>query len=149
MSQVKNGASTPPGKQTRRPIGSAVEVAGYRIDIIHPERHSRVGWRPKLINVASLGVGYLLVLAATTRAMAFYLGWGPTLLLFGAAHLAFAFVGLLPTVRGAAAEAQTAGGPGWHLGEEDVASPRAEAAAPPRASLVHPPTFPPRTRSVP
>ena len=149
MSQVKNGTSTP-GKQTSRPaIGSPVDVAGFRIDVIHPERHSRVGWSPTLVNVASLGIGYLLVLAATTRAMAFYLGWGPTLLLFGAVHLCFAFVGLFPMVRETTGEARTSGAPGWHLVEADVASSMAEAADSPRPSIVPPPTFPPRTRNVP
>jgi hypothetical protein len=148
MSQVKNGTSMP-GKPARRPaIGSAVDVAGYRIDIIHPERHSRMGLRPTLVNVASLGVGYLLVLAATTRALAFYLGWGPTLLLFGAVHLCFAFMGLFPMVREATGEARTSGAPGWHLVEDDVASSRRTAVSPP-PSIVPPPTFPPRTRNVP
>jgi|GEM_PF-6351383 len=148
MSQVKKGTSMP-GKQTRRPaLVSAVDVAGYRIDIIHPERHSRMGWRPTLVNVASLGVGYLLVLAATMRALAFYLGWGPTLLLFGAVHLCFAFVGLFPMVREATDEARTSGAPGWHLVEDEVASSRATAVSPP-PSIVPPPTFPPHTRNVP
>jgi len=149
MSQVKNGASMP-GKQTRRQaIGSPVDVAGYRIDIIHPERHSRVGWRPTLVNVASLAIGYLLVLAATTRALAFYLGWGPTLFLFGAVHLCFAFVGLFPTIREATGETRTSGAPGWHLIDDDVASSMAETAASPPPSIVPPPTSPPRTRNVP
>jgi len=133
---------------------SAIDVAGYRIDVIHPERHAAlVGWNPSLLKLASLGVGYLLVLTAATRAMAPYLGWGPTLLLFGAAHLSFALVGL-PRDRAPSTDAEIAeapmGVPNWHLaGEEAVSQTGERPGTPtPRPPMVRPPTFPPRTRSV-
>ena len=85
--------------------------------------------------------------------MAPYLGWGPTLLLFGAAHLGFALVGL-PRDRAPAVEAEIEeapmGVPNWHLAEEQAVSQTGErpGTPTPRPPMVSPPAFPPRTRTV-
>jgi hypothetical protein len=156
MSLFKDRGTTPSSpKKTSGRNWSAIDVAGYRIDVIHPQRHGLVGWNPSLIKIASLGIGYLLVLTAVTRAMALYLGWTPTLLLFGAVHLGFALVGLLPRETGTASEPELdsvpMGVPGWHLvqAEEAVSQTGERTGTPgPRPPTVRPPAFPPRTRSV-
>jgi hypothetical protein len=140
-------------KTSRRRNWSAIDVAGYRIDVIHPERQA-VGGSLSLIKTASLGIGYLLVLAAVTRAAASYLGWSVTLLAFGAAHLVFALVGLSrdsATTSDADLEPAPMGIPGWHLSQgEEAVSQTGErpGLANPRPPTVRPPAFPPRTRSV-
>jgi hypothetical protein len=156
MSLFKDrGTHSSSPKKTSRRSWSAVDVAGYRIDVIHPERRALVGWNPSLLKVASLSIGYLLILTAVTRAMAGYLGWSPTLLLFGAAHLGFGLVGL-PRETSLASEAEVEaapmGVPGWHLAQaegEAVSQTGERASTPaPHPPTVRPPAFPPRTRSV-
>ena len=155
MRLFKSHATSPSTeKKTGRRNWSAIDVAGFRIDVIHPERHpALIGWNPSLLKLASLGVGYLLVLMAATRAMSLYLGWGPTLLLFGAAHLGFALVGLPrdrePAIEGEIADAPM-GVPNWHLAEAEAVSQTGErpGTPAPRPPTVRPPAFPPRTRTV-
>ncbi|HEX2658784.1 MAG TPA: hypothetical protein VHU40_10950 [Polyangia bacterium] len=157
MSLSKDRAThAPSDKKPRRRNWSAIDVAGYRIDVIHPRRQGLVGWSPSLLKVVSFSIGYALVLAAVTRGMAHYLGWSPTLLLFGAAHLGFALVAVprdAEITDDSVVEPAPMGMPGWHLmhahGEEGPVSqtgerPGLSAARPP---VVRPPAFPPRTRT--
>lgn len=158
MNLFKDRATSAPTDKKHRPrTWSAIDVAGYRIDVIHPRRHGLVGWSPSLLKVAAFSIGYALVLAAVTRGVAHYLGWSPTLLLFGAAHLGFALVAVprdLDTSDDVVAEPAPTGMPGWHLmhapAEDGVVSqtgerPGLSASRPP---VVRPPAFPPRTRTV-
>jgi hypothetical protein len=69
-------------------------VQSVRLDLVGPESRLLVRLGTWLIFLPLVALGYLLVLAALMRMLAVSIGWGVTLLLFGAVHLIIGALGV-------------------------------------------------------
>jgi hypothetical protein len=70
-------------------------VQSVRVDLVGPQSRLLVRLGTWLIFLPLVALGYLLVLAALMRMVAVSIGWGVTLLVFGAAHLVIGALGIL------------------------------------------------------
>jgi hypothetical protein len=70
-------------------------VQSVRVDLVGPKSRLLVRLGTWLIFLPLMALGYLLVLAAFMRMVAVSIGWGVTLLVFGAAHLVVGVLGVL------------------------------------------------------
>lgn len=111
-------------------------AVAYRIDLLQPNGHRFVGGWTAVLQAALFVVGYLLTVSSVVAFFAHYIGWSPSLLIAGGAHLALAVFGLSAAPMAEAAEARD---------ESD----RDDVNITPilRPQSIRPPAFPPRTRT--
>ena len=73
----------------------STRVQSVRLDLVGPQSRLLVRLGTWLIFLPLVLLGYLLVLASVVRLVAISIGWGVTLLVFGAAHLIVGVLGML------------------------------------------------------
>ena len=72
----------------------STRVQSVRLDLVGPQSRLLVRLGTWLIFLPFVLLGYLLVVAAVVRLVAVSIGWGVTLVVFGAAHLIVGILGM-------------------------------------------------------
>lgn len=90
-----------------------------------------------------VAIGYLFLVAGLARLCAIRVGWGWSLLLLGAVHVAIGGVGLATGARQASSRVDSVAEPDFAPVDEDAEESADTLVTP----FPHPPAFPPRTRT--